>query len=328
MVDFSDVQRAMERLDGRVNHTEVTPDPKLSEQLGVKVCFKWESHQLTGSFKVRGALNTVLNLPDERRGAGVVTSSSGNHGLGVSYAARQAGILAIVYLPDYAPRKKITALRELGAEVRIVDGGYGLAEATAIQSAEETGAVFISPYNHPDVIAGQGTIVPEWLEQAPDLDTVLVPVGGGGLGSGIGLALKALRPAARLIGLQSDGSSFLYEYWCGRDMGAVEVRPNLADGLSGKIDPQSITLPLMRQLFDDLLLVNDEEIARAVAYCYRAHGEIIEGAAAVGLAALLAGKAENLGRSVGVLITGANIDSDRHQEILDRTEAYNPLLPP
>ncbi len=318
MVDFSDVQRAMERLEGRVNRTEVTTDPELSERLGVKVCFKWESHQLTGAFKVRGALNTVLNLPDERREAGVVTSSSGNHGLGVSYAARQAGIPAIVYLPDYAPQKKIAALRELGAEARIVDGGYGLAEETAIRSAEETGAVFISPYNHPDVIAGQGTIVLEWLEQTPDLDTVLVPVGGGGLSSGVGLALKALRPTARLIGVQSEASPFMYEYWHGRDMSAFEVRPNLADGLSGKIDPQSITLPLARRLFDDFILVSDEEIARAVAYCYRKHGEMVEGAAAVGLAALLAGKAENLGRSVGVLITGGNIGPDQHRDVLDR----------
>ncbi len=321
MVDFSDVQRAMERLEGRVNRTEVTTDPELSERLGTQVCFKWESHQLTGAFKARGALNTILNLPDERREAGVVTSSSGNHGLGVSYAAKQASIPATVYLPDYAPHKKIAALRELGAEVRVVDGGYGLAEATATRQAEETGAVFISPYNHPDVIAGQGTIVLEWLEQAPDLDTVLVPVGGGGLSSGIGLALKALRPTARLIGVQSEASPFMYGYWHGRNMDDFEIRPNLADGLSGKIDPQSITLLLARRLFDDFLLVNDEEIARAVAYCYRAHGEVIEGAAAVGVAALLEGKVENLGRSVGVLITGGNVGPDQHREILDRARA-------
>lgn len=318
MVDFSDVQHAMKRLEGRVNRTEVTPDPKLGEKLGTEVCFKWESHQITGAFKVRGALNTILSLPEERREAGVVASSSGNHGLGVSYAAKQAGIPAIVYLPDYASQKKIAALRELGAEVRVVDGGYGLAEETAIRLAEEKGAVFISPYNHPDVIAGQGTVILEWLEQTLNLDTVMLPVGGGGLSSGIGLALKALRPASHLFGVQTEGSAFLHEYWHGRDMDSVEVRPNLAEGLSGRVDPQSITLPLVRRLFDDFLLVNDDEIARAVAYCYEAYGEIVEGAAAVGLAALLAGKVENLGRSVGVLITGGNIGPDQHRDILDR----------
>ena len=248
-----------------------------------------------------------------------MASSSGNHGLGVSYAAKQADIPAIVYVPDYASHKKIVAMRELGVEVQVVDGGYSQAEETAVRVAEERGAVFISPYNHPDVIAGQGTIILEWLEQTPDLDTVVLPVGGGGLGSGIGLALKTLRPTSYLIGVQTEGSAFLHENWHGRDMEAVDVLPNLAEGLSGKIAPQSITLALTRRLFDDFLLVNDDEIARAVAYCYETHGEVVEGAAAVGLAALLAGKAENLGHSVGVLITGGNITPDQHRDILDRT---------
>jgi len=318
MVDFSDIQRAKERLEGMVNHTEVTSDLKLGEQLGTEVCLKWESHQITGAFKVRGGLNTVLSLPEERRESGVVVSSSGNHGLGVSYAAKQERIPAIVYVPDYASKKKITAMRELGAEVRVVDGGYSLAEERGIRVAEEKGAVFISPYNHPEVIAGQGTIILEWLEQTLDLDTVLLPVGGGGLGSGIGLAFKVLRPTSHLIGVQTEGSAFLHENWHGRDIETVKILPNLADGLTGIVDPQSITLPLTRRLFDDFQLVNDDEIARAVAYCYEEHGEIVEGAAAVGLAALLARKPENLGRSVGVLITGGNITPDQHRDILDR----------
>jgi threonine dehydratase len=319
MVDFSDAQSAMEQLADRVCRTDVTPDLKLGEQLGTEACLKWESHQITGAFKVRGALNTVLRLPEERREAGVVASSSGNHGLGVSYAAKQADIPAIVYVPDYASHKKIVAMRELGADVQVVDEGYSQAEETAVRLAKERGAVFISPYNHPDVIAGQGTIIMEWLEQTPELDTVVLPVGGGGLGSGIGLALKTLRPTSRLIGVQTDSSAFLHENWHGRDIEAVEVLPNLAEGLSGRIDPKSITLRLTRRLFDDFLLVNDEEIARAVAYCYDTHGEMVEGASAVGLAALLAGKVENLGHSVGVLITGGNITPDQHRDILDRT---------
>jgi threonine dehydratase len=321
MVGLSEVQLARQRLEGRVNRTEVTPDPTLGEQLGTEVCLKWESQQITGAFKVRGALNTVLSVPEKRREAGVVASSSGNHGLGVSYAAKQADIPAIVYVPDYASQKKIAAMRELGAEVRVVDGGYSPAEEAAVRLAEERSAVFISPYGHPDVIAGQGTIILEWLEQTRDLDTVVLPVGGGGLGSGIGLALKALRPTSHLIGVQTEGSAFLHENWHGRSMETVEVLPNLAEGLSGRVDPQSITLSLTRRLFDDFLLVNDDEIARAVAYCYETHGEKVEGAAAVGLAALLAGKMGNLGRSVGVLITGGNISPDQHRDILDRVGA-------
>ena len=320
MVEFSDIQLAMELLEGRVKRTEVTPDSKLNQQLGTAVCFKWENHQVTGAFKVRGALNTVLNLPKEQREAGVVTSSSGNHAIGLSYAAKEADIPAHVFLPDYASQKKIAALRELGAAVNVVDGGYALAEEKAKRLAEETGAGFISPYNHPHVIAGQGTIIPEWLEQVPDLDTVLVPVGGGGLSSGIGLALKALRPKSHLIGVQTEGSAFQYENWHGRDMERIEIYPNLAEGITGKIDPRAISVPLIRQLLDDFVLVNDDEIAGAVAYCYREHGEIVEGAASVGLAILLAGKADNLGKSVGILISGGNIGSDQHRDILVRAE--------
>jgi len=317
-VEFSDVQRAMERLDGRVKQTEVTIDHKLSEQLGTKVCLKWESRQTTGAFKVRGALNTIMSLPEEQRAAGVVASSSGNHGLGVTYAAKQANIPAIIYVPGYASQKKIATMRELGAEVRVIEGEYSEAEETAIRYAEKKGAVFISPYNNPNVIAGQGTIILEWLEQTPDLDTVLLPVGGGGLGSGIGLALKALRPRSSLVGVQTEGSAFLHANWHGHDIETVEVLPNLAEGLSGKIDLQSITLSLTRRLFDNFLLVNDDEIARAVAYCYNVHGEVVEGAAAVGLAALLGNKEEHLGRSVGVLITGGNITQEQHRNILER----------
>jgi threonine dehydratase len=259
-----------------------------------------------------------MSLPEEQREVGVVASSSGNHGLGVTYAAKQATIPAVVYVPYYASKKKIAVMRELGAEVRVIEGAYSQAEETAIRFAEEKGAVFISPYNHPDVIAGQGTIILEWLEQTLDLDTVLLPVGGGGLGSGIGLALKTLRPTSSLIGVQTEGSAFLYANWHGRDIETVEVLPNLAEGLSGKVDPQSITLSLTRRLFDNFLLVSDDEIARAVAYCYNVHGEVVEGAAAVGLAALLAGKVENLGRSGGVLITGGNITPEEHRNILER----------
>jgi threonine dehydratase len=182
MVDFLDVERAAARLAGKVRRTEVTSDEALGKRCGA-VWLKWESHQVTGSFKVRGALNAVLSLPEERRKNGVTCSSSGNHGLGVCYAAGKVGIPVVVCVPDYASHKKIDAMRELGAEVRILDGPYSLAEATAIRLAQERGASFVSPYNDPCVVAGQGTLVLEWLDQIPDLDMIVLPVGGGGLSS-------------------------------------------------------------------------------------------------------------------------------------------------
>ena len=318
MVDFLDIEQAATILEGKVRRTEVTLDGALGEQYGAVVYFKWENNQITGAFKVRGALNTVINLPEERRKNGVTCSSSGNHGLGICYAAREAGIPALVCVPNYASPKKIAAMRELGAEVRVLDGPYSLAEATAIHLAQEKGASFISPYNNPWVVAGQGTLAREWLDQTPNLDVIITPVGGAGLSSGVGLALKALRPKSSLYGVSTEGSAFVHDYWHGRSMEALEIVPNLADGLTGRIDPASITLPLARQVIDNFVLVNDDEIARAVAYCYDRHNQVVEGAAAVGLAALLAGKLEISGRTVGLLISGGNISPETHQDILRR----------
>ncbi len=318
MVDFLDIEQAAARLEGRVRRTDVTPDGALGERCGAVTCIKWENHQITGSFKVRGALNAVMSLPAARRKNGVTCSSSGNHGLGVCYAAREAGIPAVVCVPDYASPKKIDAMRELGAEVRVLDGPYSLAEATAIRLAQETGASFISPYNDPCVVAGQGTLVLEWLNQVPELDMIVLPVGGAGLASGVGLALKALRPGSRLCGVSTEGSAFVHADWHGQPMAALAIVPNLADGITGRIDPASITLTLARRVIDDFALVNDDEIARAVAYCYDRHNQVVEGAAAAGLAALLAGKLDISGHTAGVLITGGNIAAEAHQGILRR----------
>jgi threonine dehydratase len=318
MVDFLDVEEAAARLQGKVRRTEVTLDGALGDRCGGVVCVKWENHQITGSFKVRGALNAVISLPEERRRNGVTCSSSGNHGLGVCYAAREATIPAVVCVPDYASPKKIAAMRGLGAEVRVLDGPYSMAEATAIRLAQETGASFISPYNDSCVVAGQGTLVREWLDQVPNLDVIVLPVGGAGLSSGVGLALKALRPTSCLYGVSTEGSPFVHAYFHGHPMEPLEIVPNLADGITGRVDPASITLPLARRLIDGFVLVNDDQIARAVAYCYDRHNQVVEGAAAVGLAALLAGKLEIPGRTAGVLITGGNITPETHQGILRR----------
>jgi threonine dehydratase len=318
MVDFLDVEQAVARLEGRVRLTEVTLDEVLGKQCGAVVCVKWENLQITGSFKVRGALNAVISLPEERRKYGVTCSSSGNHGLGVCYASRETAIPAVVCVPDYASPKKIAAMREFGAEVRVLDGPYSMAEATAIRLAQDTGASFISPYNDPCVIAGQGTLVREWLDQVPNLDVIVLPVGGAGLSSGVGLALKALRPTSCLYGVSTEGSAFVHAYWHGHPMERLQIVPNLADGITGRVDPTSITLPLARRLIDGFVLVNDDEIARAVAYCYDRHDQVVEGAAAVGLAALLAGKLGISGRTAGVIITGGNIAPETHQGILQR----------
>jgi threonine dehydratase len=317
-VTLVDIQAARGRIASHVVQTPATRDESLGQELGAEIWFKWENHQTTGAFKLRGALNKILPLTPDGAPAGVVTASAGNHGLGVAYAARLRRLPATVYVPDTAPHKKRRGLAELGAQVVTVSGGYGEAEDAALAAARDSGAVWVSAYNDVDVIAGQGTLALEWLAQVPALDLLLVPVGGGGLVSGVGVAVKAIKPQVRVVGVQAMASAALHAAFYGQDMGAVTHRPTLADGLAGRIDAHSITVPLLKQVVDDVLLLSEAEIERAVAYAYRVHGEVIEGAAAVGLAALLAGKISYAECVVGVLVTGGNIDPERHAEILKR----------
>ncbi len=355
-ITLDDIQSARERTFPYAVPTPTTRDEALGQQLGAEIWFKWENRQTTGSFKLRGALNKLLSLSPERATDGacpgpfalrpwaegprvpgpkpwvlepqdqgdqgqsrrVIAASSGNHGLGVAYAARMCGVRAVVYVPDDASRKKLQGMAQLGAEVVTVPGGYGAAEDAALVAVRDSEAVWVSAYNDAEIVAGQGTLALEWLEQVPALDLLLVPVGGGGLISGVGLAAKALKSDLRIVGVQAAASAALYADFYGRDMDAVRHRPTLAHGLAGPVEAGSITVPLVKQVVDEMLLVSEAEIGRAVAYVYRVHGEVIEGAGAVGLAVLLAGKVAYPGRVVGVLVSGGNVDPDRHAAILAR----------
>ena len=325
-ITLDDIQSARERTSPYVVRTPTTHDEALGQQLGAEVWFKWENRQTTGSFKLRGALNKLLSLSPERATGGacpgpfgpgpkdqgqsrrVIAASSGNHGLGVAYAALLCGVRAVVYVPDDAPRKKLRGMAQLGAELVTVPGGYGAAEDAALVAVRDSEAVWVSAYNDAEIVAGQGTLALEWLEQVPALDLLLVPVGGGGLISGVGLAAKALKSDLRIVGVQAAASAALYADFYGRDMDAVRHRPTLAHGLAGPVEAGSITIPLVKQVVDEMLLVSEAEIGRAMAYIYRVHGEVIEGAGAVGLAVLLAGKVAYPGRVVGVLVSGGNVD--------------------
>lgn len=284
---------------------------------------KWESHQITGSFKVRGALNKILALQPWEREQGIVAASAGNHGQGVALAARMTGAKAIVYASEHAVPAKVKAMQELGAEVRLVPGGYGEAESAAIEFAKSSGATWVSPYNDGQIIAGQGTLALEILEQMPATKSLtwLVPAGGGGLLAGIGAALKAQEGAettpstARLIGVQSTASPFMHQlYHAGTQEGVVEL-PSLADGLSGPVEAGSLTIPLIRKFADDLVLVTEEEIRSAIHYAWQRYGERIEGSAAVSLAAATAGRIT--ARPAVVIISGGNIQVELHEQIIN-----------
>jgi threonine dehydratase len=321
MIELETFEAAAVQLVGLADRTPVSRDPVLSWLVSGatgQAWLKWENRQPTASFKLRGAFNAVLQLSEEEKQAGVVTASAGNHGLALAHAARQAGVSLTVYVPQEAPKKKVDGLRQLGAALVFCSGGYGGAERAALAAAASGGVTFVSPYNQPAVIAGAGTIGLELLEQVPELDTALVPVGGGGLISGVGLALKARRPEIRIIGVQGETSAVLHADWQGRGINTVRIEPTLADGLAGEVDPESITRGIVRQVVDDFILVSEDEIAEAIAYLYRAHDQVVEGSGAVGVAAILTGKFDPTDRVVGLIISGGNIDPEPHEEILAR----------
>jgi threonine dehydratase len=279
---------------------------------------------LTGSFKARGAINKALTLQPWERERGLVAASAGNHGQGLALAGSLVGARVLVFASEHAVPAKIEAMRQLGAEVRLTPGGYGEAEQAGLAYANEHGLTWVSAYNDGQVIAGQGTLALETLRQMAALPqpsgaplTWIIPVGGGGLCAGIAGALKgsdAPQPGAqRLVGVQSQASPFFYAlYHQGTQAGQVEL-PSLADGLSGPVEENSVTIPILRRYLDDLVLVSEDEIAEAIVYAWRHYGERIEGSAAAALAAVLTGKAT--ARPVCVVISGGNIQPELHRRL-------------
>jgi threonine dehydratase len=272
---------------------------------------------VTGSFKARGALNKVLLLEDWERQIGMVAASAGNHGQGLALAGNISRAPVTIFASEQAAPIKLDAIRALGAELRLVPGGYPEAEAAGLEYANENHLTWISPYNDGQVVAGQGTIALEILEQLPDAGTMtwLVPVSGGGLISGIGVGLKEKFPRARLVGVQAEASPFTHSLFYHETQENVQDLPSLADGLTGAIESSSVTIPMMRRYVDEIILVCEEEIARAVAYAWRAHKETIEGSGAVVLAALMGGRIQ---RPSIAVISGGNIQPDIHHEICNR----------
>jgi len=274
-----------------------------------RIVLKDESRLPTGSFKVRGALNRVLTDAERARRSGVVAASAGNHGMGVAYAARLVGAAATIVVPQAAVAVKVSGIRALGAEVITADGGYAAAEGLGQRLAMQRGAVWVSPYNDPRVIAGQGVVAIELLRQLEKagqeaLDEVYVPVGGGGLIVGIGLVLSQRSPMTRLVGAQPEASPFMAVAFGGGDRRGVIERPTAADGLAGDVEDGSLTIPLVRQVVDAMVLVSERQICEAAAWAWQQAALRIEPSAAVALAAALA---HGQGSSA-VILSGGNAD--------------------
>jgi threonine dehydratase len=287
---LADIQEARERLHGIAEKTPIYLSETFSKRCGREVRLKAENLQRTGAFKIRGAVNRLSTLTPEERATGVVAASAGNHGQAVAWAARELGVRARIFVPITAPMAKIEACRNYGAETEMVGADFEDALDAARTYVEETGGTFIHPYEDQLVVAGQGTIGLELLEQEPDVGTVLIPVGGGGLALGIAIALRALRPEVRLVGVRAGLEGY-----------------TIADGIAVKV-PSDFTMPLLDELLDDMVSVTDDEISEAIVLLLERAKLVVEGAGAVGVAALLAGKVGGGGTAVPIL-SGGNIDA-------------------
>lgn len=298
---------AARTIAGTAVRTPLVPAPAFAAIAGRPFLLKLETTQPTGAFKLRGALNALAHLPPDTRG--VTCCSTGNHGRGVAYAARAQGLKAVVCMSALVPRTKVDGIRALGAEVRIAGRSQDDALAESRRLAAEEGLVEISPFDDEHVIAGQGTIGLELLQDCPDLDTILVPLSGGGLAAGVALAAKAINPQVRVIGLSMDrGAAMQASILAGRPV-AVEEVESLADSLGGGIGLDNrLSFPLCRDLLDDIILVSEEEIYRAMQALYFEERMVAEGACVVGIAALMAGRLPRPKGPVATIITGRNVD--------------------
>jgi len=303
-----DVYEARRRIGTRLPKTPLLPSSWLSSVAGADVFLKIESLNLTNSFKIRGALNAALHLREGvDAGATVVAASAGNHGRALALAAEELGIPCVIFTPASAPEAKQSAIRRHGAVLHVCND-YDAAEKQAKEYAAAKGAVYISPYNDSDVIAGAGTVGLEIVEAMPAVEVVVVPLGGGGLASGIGLVIKAAAPDATIIGVEVEASTpFTLSLAAGR-IREITPQPSLADGLVGNLEAGTMTFPLVEQVVDRVVTITEDELARAMTGLAREERLIVEGAGAAAAAAVMAGKASAPGQRVIVMVTGGNVD--------------------
>ncbi|MDR9802827.1 hydroxyectoine utilization dehydratase EutB [Rhizobium hidalgonense] len=316
-VSLEDIRAAARRIAGRVRVTAMAQSVSLSEIAGVPVHLKLEHHQATGSFKLRGATNAVLSLSPAERARGIVAASTGNHGRALAYAAEAEGAVATICMSRLVPENKVSEIRRLGADVRIVGRSQDEAQQEVDRLVREVGLVMVPPFDHPAVVAGQGTLGLEIIGALQQVSTVLVPLSGGGLAAGVAAAIKGVNPKTKVIGLTMErGAAMKASLDAGRPV-QVEELPSLADSLGGGIGLDNhVTFAMCRDLLDDVILLSEAEIAAGMRHAYALEREIVEGAAAVGIAALLAGKVRANGPVVAIL-SGRNVDMEQHRRVIN-----------
>ncbi|APO78029.1 ectoine utilization protein EutB (plasmid) [Rhizobium etli 8C-3] len=320
-VGLRDIILASERISSRVRKTPMIRSDVLSERVGTAVYLKLEHQQITGSFKLRGATNAVLSLSAEEKARGVVAASTGNHGRALAFAARAEGSTATICMSRLVPENKVSEIRRLGANVRIIGRSQDDAQREVDRLVQKGGLVAVPPFDDARVIAGQGSLGLEVFKDCPDAATVLVPLSGGGLACGVAAALKAINRQVRIIGLTMErGAAMKASLEAGRPV-EVQEEESFADSLGGGIGLNNqLTLSMCRDLLDDVVLLSEPEIAAGIRHTYRVEREVIEGAGAVGVAALLSGKIEISGPVVAIL-SGRNVDMEQHRRVINGATA-------
>jgi threonine dehydratase len=317
-VTLDDIHRARDIIRDSVRHTPLVPSQGLSDIAGVPVHLKLETLQDIGAFKIRGATNKLASLTDDEKLRGVVAVSTGNHGRGVAAAARKMGIRAVICMGNLVPENKLVGIKALGAEVRIIGKSQDDAEVEAQRLIDEEGLVNAHPFDDKYVIAGQGTIGLELLEDMPDVKTVIVPLSGGGLAGGIALALKASNPDVRVVGVSMEkGAAMIESIEAGKPV-PVEELATLADSLGGGIGLENrYSFELCRDYIDDLITLTEEQIAAAMAHFYWKEQIIVEGGGSVGAGVILNNLAPDLQGPVAVVVSGRNVDMAKLHQIID-----------
>lgn len=314
-----DVLLAARFLQGRIYRTPLEYSFPLSGATGAEVFVKWENRQICRSFKIRGALNKMFSLSEEEKGRGVVTASSGNHAQGVAMAAKMLQTRAVICVPGMCPETKRQAIRNLGGEfveLKVVGHFYDDAEEESFRLRDEEGLTYVSAFEDLKIAAGQGTLGLEMLMDEPQLDVILCPLSGGGLASGVMTAARALRPGIEFWGVHAAANPAWPAAFKAGKVVPVEEEETIADGLCGGASQPNF--PYLKENLTGILDVTEEEIEKAMAFVHNHHHEVIEGAAAVAMGALLAGKLDLKGRRVGVVVSGGNVDDARLVEILGR----------
>jgi threonine dehydratase len=304
------IESAAERIAPYIERTRLIRSEGLSDIAGIDVLLKLENEQRTGSFKVRGATNVLAAMPETDRARGIVASSAGNHGLGVAYAAKQFGVKATVFIPNNAPKVKRDGIRKLGATVNDEQPHYDAAMVAALDFEKTQGARFVHPCLGDALLAGQGTVALEVLREAPDIGTIVVPVGGGGLLGGAAGYIKERAPKVRIVGAQSDHTAAMAKSFRAGRIVEIENLPTLADGLAGQVDEAA--LEIGKVALDDIETVPESDLGRAMLWLLDNHQIKVEGSGAAGVALVLSGKLKPKNKTA-IVVTGGNVDDDRLQ---------------